>query len=141
MKELTTPQELAEVLTRYKTVAVVGFHPDPLRPAHYVPEYLQRRGYKIIPVNPILASRKAEYWGRRTVARLQDIREKVDIVNFFRRTENLSEHLDDLLRMHHKPKVVWLQLGIRNDEFARAIMHHGIMVVQDHCMLAEHRNL
>lgn len=139
MKELTAIPDVVAVLQRSRTVAVVGFHPDATKPAHYVPEYLARQGYTVIPVNPALAARSAVYFGRRAVAHLADIEEPVDVVNVFRRSDKVGEHLADILAMAHRPATVWLQLGIRNDEVADRLIESGIDVVQDRCMLADHR--
>jgi uncharacterized protein len=141
MHELTDPKQIAELLKQAKTIAVVGFHPDAAKPAHYVPEYLQRRGYRIIPVNPSLAERKESFWGVRAVRTLAEIQENVDVVEIFRRSERVHEHLEDILAMLHRPRWVWLQLGIRNDEMAKTLLEQGINVVQDRCMLSEHRHL
>lgn len=141
MKELTTPAEIVGVLDRSRVVAVVGFHRDPTKPAHYVPEYLSRQGYTVIPVNPTLAERGEGYFGRAAVASLAQITEPVDVVDVFRRSDRVAEHLDDILAMRPLPRTVWLQLGIRNDEVTRALVAQGIEVVQDRCMLADHRSL
>lgn len=139
MKELTSIKEIVNVLEHSKTVAVVGFHRDPTKAAHYVPEYLNRQGYTIIPVNPALAARGENYFGHPAVATLAEIKVPVDVVDVFRRSDKVGEHLSDILTMRPLPKTVWLQLGIRNDEVARALTEAGIQVVQDRCMLADHR--
>ncbi len=141
MHELTDPKQIAELLKQTKTIAVVGFHPDVTKPAHYVPEYLQRRGYRIIPVNPSLADRKESFWGVRAVHTLKEIQEHVDVVEIFRRSERVNEHLEDILTMKERPRWVWLQLGIRNSTFSEKLLEQGIGVVQDRCMLSEHRHL
>jgi len=132
-------QEIVDVLETSKTVAVVGFHPMETKPAHYVPEYLVRQGYRVIPVNPALAERGYAFHGCKAVASLDVIAEPVDVVEVFRRSDKVGEHLDDILRMKHKPRTVWLQLGIRNDDVANVLIREGIQVVQDRCMLADHR--
>ncbi len=132
-------QEAVEVLRESRVVAVLGLHRDPMKPAYYVPEYLHRQGYTIIPVNPTLAARGEEFFGRRAVASLSEIEEPVDVVDVFRRADKVPTHLADILAMHHRPKAVWLQLGIRNDEVAQTLTQEGIRVIQDRCMLADHR--
>lgn len=139
MKELTTIGEVVQVLEESKVVAVVGFHRDPMKPAHYVPEYLSRQGYSVIPVNPALAARGESFFGCKAVATLAEISEAVDVVEVFRRPDKVAEHLQDILAMHHKPKTVWLQQGIRSPDVADALIREGIQVVQDRCMLADHR--
>ncbi|PYE55806.1 CoA-binding protein [Deinococcus yavapaiensis] len=141
MRELTTTSDIVNVLRESKVVAVLGFHRDDTKPAHYVPEYLHRQGYTIIPVNPTLAERGESYFGHKAVASLADIDVSVDVVDVFRRGDKVSEHLEDMLAMRPKPKTVWLQLGIRNDDVARVLVNAGIQVVQDRCMLADHRHL
>ncbi|WP_027481833.1 CoA-binding protein [Deinococcus pimensis] len=141
MKELVSTAEIVDVLEHSKVVAVVGFHRDPTKPAHYVPEYLSRQGYTVIPVNPALAARGESYFGRAAVASLAEIDEPVDVVDVFRRSDKVGEHLGDILAMKHRPRTVWLQQGIRDDAVADVLVREGIQVVQDRCMLADHRNL
>ena len=138
-REVSTRAGIVQILKTAKTVAVVGFSADAGKPAHYVPEYLFRQGYKIIPVHPTLAARKENPFGQKAVASLREISEGVDVVEIFRRSDKVSEHLDDILAMPTPPHWVWLQLGIRNDEVAQTLLEHGISVVQDRCMLADHR--
>jgi uncharacterized protein len=118
---------------------VLGAHDEPSRPAFYVPDYLYQQGYRILPVNPALSGRTL--WGEVVRATLAEIAEPVDIVDVFRRPELLSGHTSDILSMKPLPRLVWLQLGIRNDAFARAITAAGIDVVQDRCTLADHRRM
>jgi len=138
-REVVSEPGIVQILKSAKTVAVVGFSFDTGKPAHYVPEYLFRHGYKIIPVHPTLAARKESFFGQKAVATLKDILEPVDVVEIFRRSDKVNEHLEDILSMPTPPRWVWLQLGIRNDEFAQKLLEHGIGVVQDRCMLADHR--
>jgi uncharacterized protein len=139
MSELKTLDEIRAVLETAKTVAVLGAHPDPAKAANEVPEYLREKGYRILPVNPGHAGK--ELFGERVRARLDEINEPVDVVDIFRRAEALPGHLDEILAMRPLPRVVWFQLGIRNDEVARRLLDRGISVVQDRCMLADHRRL
>ena len=125
------------ILETSPTVAVLGIHTDTFKPAYYVPEYMHEHGYRILGVNPAFAGR--ELFGEPVVANLAELHEKVDVVDVFRRPAALAEHLDELLALH--PPVVWLQLGIRNDGFARQLEAAGIEVVQSRCMLADHRNM
>jgi predicted CoA-binding protein len=139
MPELEAEAEVREVLARARVIAVLGAHDQPSRPAFYVPDYLYRQGYRILPVNPAFAGRTL--WGEAVRATLAEIAEPVDIVDVFRRPELLPGHTEDILAMKPLPRVVWLQLGIRNDAFARAIAAAGIDVVQDRCTLADHRRM
>ena len=139
MKELTSDSDLRRVLESVKTVAVIGAHFKPERPAYYVPAYLKDQGYRVLPVNPVHAGK--EILGETVVARADELSEPVDMVDVFRRSEAVPGHLEEILAMKPLPKVVWLQQGIRNDEVAEKLMAAGIEVVQDHCALAEHKRL
>ena len=131
--------EARDVLQAAKTIAVVGVSAAPEKPAHYVPEYMHQQGYRIIPVNASMAGQTA--FGEPVRSSLAEIREPVDVVDMFRRAEHLEGHLEDILAMNPRPKLVWLQLGIRNDDFTKKLLETGIEVVQDRCLLADHRNL
>jgi predicted CoA-binding protein len=133
--------DVIRILKDSKVIAVVGFHHDSMKPAYYVPEYMHRQGYTVIPVNPSLAERGESYFGHKAVATLAEIGGPVDIVDIFRRGDRVPDHLDDILAMDPLPRVVWLQLGIRNDAVARELSARGIDVVQDRCLLADHRAL
>lgn len=139
MALLTSAQDLKHMLQGAKTIAVLGANPKPGRPAHYVPDYMKSRGYKVLPVNPVHAGK--ELFGERVRARLADLGEPVDIVNVFRRSEDVAAHLDDILAMTPRPKAVWLQLGIESAEAAAALDAAGIDVVQNRCLLIDHRSL
>jgi predicted CoA-binding protein len=139
MAELTTDHEIAAVLRAARTIAVLGAHDQPVKPAFYVPDYLHGQGYRIVPVNPMLAGRTL--WGEPVRSSLAEIHEPIDVVDVFRRPDLLMDHLDDLRAMKPRPGLLWLQLGIRNDAFARAVAEAGIDVVQDRCTLADHRRL
>ncbi|MHA0040404.1 CoA-binding protein [Deinococcus sp. PEB2-63] len=141
MTLVTGAAQVRQILTEHRVIAVVGFHHDAMKPAYYVPEYMHRQGYTIIPVNPALAARGESFFGHRAVATLAEITTPVDIVDVFRRSDKVREHLPDILAMPTPPKVVWLQLGIRDDATARDLAARGIDVVQDRCLLADHRAL
>jgi predicted CoA-binding protein len=104
-----------------------------------VPSYLAEHGYRVIPVNPRFAGQTL--YGERVRAALAELGEPVDIVDVFRRAEHLPAHLPDLLAMAPRPRLVWLQSGIRHPGFARALIAEGIEVVQDRCTMADHRRL
>lgn len=127
-----------EILMQSRTVAVLGAHHDASRAACYVPEYLHTMGYRVIAVNPAYVGET--WWGQPVRATLAEIGEPVDVVDIFRRPELLPDHLADIVAMRPLPRWVWLQLGIRNDEFAEALRAAGIGVVQSRCTLADHRN-
>lgn len=139
MTLLTEKADVLRVLEESKVVAVIGFHRDPGKPAHYVPEYLDRQGYTIVPVNPALAARGESFFGRAAVGTLAELTESIDVVEVFRRSDRVHEHLADILAMQPLPKVVWMQQDIRDDEVAARLTAAGIDVIQDRCMLADHR--
>lgn len=141
MTLISQTSDILRVLKENKVIAVVGFHRDAMKPAYYVPEYMQRQGYTVIPVNPSLAARGESFFGQKAVSTLAEISVPVDIVEIFRRSDKVRDHLQDILNMQPLPKVVWLQLGIRDDRTAQELAAHGIEVVQDRCMLADHRAL
>ena len=126
-----------DILRAARTIAVLGAHTRPYKPAHYVPAYLAEQGYRILPVNPEFVGQSL--FGERVRARLQELGEAVDIVDVFRRGEVLPDHVDDVLAMQPRPAVVWLQIGIRNDAVVERLRREGIEVVQDRCTLADHR--
>jgi predicted CoA-binding protein len=128
---------LRTILATSPTVAVLGIHDDDARAAFYVPEYLSEHGYRILGVNPGLAGKTI--LGAKVASTLAELGEPIDLVDVFRRSEWLPQHLDDLLAC--KPKVVWMQLGVHHDEVARALEAAGITVVQDRCTMADHRRL
>lgn len=132
--------ELREILARTRTIAVLGAHTDPNKPACYVPDYLHDAGYIVRAVNPVFAGRRM--WDATCVGALTDLGlapGELDLLDVFRRPEFLLGHVPEILAV--KPKVVWLQLGIRHAEFARTLRDAGIVVVEDRCTLAEHRRL
>lgn len=137
MPELTSRADIERVLREARVIAVLGAHCEEHRPACYVPEYLHEQGYRILPVNPRLAGQTA--WGEPARSTLAELRQPVDIVDIFRRSDAVGDHVEDILAMEPRPKVVWLQLGIRNDAAARRLVDAGIDVVQDRCTLADHR--
>jgi predicted CoA-binding protein len=124
---------ILEILKKYKTIAVVGLSSNPMRPSFGVTEYMQGEGYRIIPVNP----NETEVLGEKSYARLEDVPEKIEIVNVFRRTEEVPPVVESAIRVG--VKVVWMQLGIENEEAAAKARAAGLVVVEDACILVEHR--
>lgn len=121
------------------TIAVLGIHEEPEKAAFYVPEYLHDEGYRILGVNPRFADRTL--FGVPVRATLAELAEPVDLVDVFRRAEDIPAHVEDILAMKPRPKVVWFQLGIKNDDAARILEAAGITVVQNRCTLADHQRL
>lgn len=131
--------QVREILSSCPTVAILGVNDEPEKAAFYVPEYLHDEGYRIIGVNPKLAGKTMFDNPVRTT--LAEITEPIDLVDVFRRPEAILAHVEDILAMKPRPKVVWFQLGIRNDEAARVLEAAGITVVQNRCTLADHQRL
>jgi uncharacterized protein len=128
-----TCDAIFELLKNYKTIAVVGLSSNPMRPSFGVTEYMQSAGYRIIPVNP----NEREVLGEKSYARLEDVPEKIDIVNVFRRAEEVLPVVESAIRIG--AKVVWMQSGIENEEAAEKARAAGIVVIEDACILVEHR--
>jgi predicted CoA-binding protein len=124
---------IGEILKSYKTIAVVGLSANPERPSYGVTEYMQKAGYKIIPVNP----NEREVLGEKSYARLEDVPEKFEIVDIFRRAEEVPPVVESAIRAG--AKVIWMQLGIENAEAAEKARAEGLIVVEDACILVEHR--
>lgn len=139
MSEPNSTETVHDVLRSAQVVAVLGASSDLAKPGGYVPRYLLEHGYRVLPVNPKYEGE--ELFDARCAARLRDLEAPVDVVDVFRPSEELPKHLDDIFAMQPKPKVVWLQRGIRNDAVARELVDAGIDVVQDRCAMAEHKRL
>jgi predicted CoA-binding protein len=124
---------IADILKKYKAIAVVGLSSDPSRPSHGVASYLKSAGYRIIPVNP----NEREVLGERSYARVEEVPEKIGIVDIFRRPEDVPPVVDGAIRAG--AKVVWMQLGIENAAAGEKARAAGITVVMDACLLVEHK--
>lgn len=131
--------QLREILTTSPTIAVLGVHHEPEKAAYYVPEYLHDEGYRIIGVNPQFHGK--QLFGEPVRNTLAEIGEPVDLVDVFRRAELIPDHIEDILAMNPRPRVVWFQLGIKNEDAARILEAAGITVVQNRCTLADHQRL
>jgi hypothetical protein len=123
------------LLRRAKTIAVVGLSNRRSRPSYGVSEYMQSRGYRIIPVNP----NETEVLGEKAYATLDEVPGHVDIVDVFRRSEYVPEIVDAAIRIGAQG--VWMQEGVVNDEAAARARAAGLEVVMDHCILKEHRKM
>jgi uncharacterized protein len=127
------------ILNTVKTIAMVGVSANTSRPSYFAFKYLHERGYRMIPVNPGLAGQ--ELLGRKALATLLDIDEPVDMVDIFRPVRYAREIVEEALRMEPRPRVVWMQLGIRDDEAARLAEQNGIKVVMNRCPKIEYGRL
>ena len=122
-----------EILTKYKTIAVVGLSSNPARPSYGVTEYMQSAGYQIVPVNP----NETDVLGEPSYASLEDVPQKLEIVDIFRRPEEVPPVVDAAIRAG--AKVVWMQQGIVNEAAAEKARAAGITVVMDACLFIEHK--
>ena len=131
---------LRELLAETHTIAVLGIKTEAQagQPAFYVAKYLQDAGLEVIPV-PVYYPDVSEILGKPVYRKVADIPGEVDMVNVFRRSQDVPPHVDDIIAK--KPKSVWLQLGIQNDEAARKFAEAGIKVVQNRCLMVDHRHL
>ena len=134
---ITNSAEIRALLNETKTIAVLGIktEAEARQPAYYVPSYLQSAGFQIIPV-PVYYPEAERILGQQVFRRLIDIPIDVDLVNVFRRSQDVPMHVEDILAK--KPTAVWLQSGIRNDAVAETLALAGIKVVQDRCLLVDH---
>ena len=135
---LDKPEQIKRLLENTHRIAVLGIKPNPDAPAYYVPEYAKHAGYEIVPV-PVYYNDLTEMQGEKVYRKLTDIPGDIDMVNVFRRPPDIPQHVDDIIAK--RPKSVWFQLGIRNDEAAEKLARAGIDVVQDHCLLVELRHI
>ncbi|OLB94667.1 MAG: hypothetical protein AUH30_17150 [Candidatus Rokubacteria bacterium 13_1_40CM_68_15] len=130
---------LRTILKTATTVAVIGAKIGAHEPAYYVPAYLAARGYRIHPVNPKLVGQTIH--GLRVLGSITEMDGPVDVIEIFRRPQYLPDHAREILALPWRPQAVWFQLGIRNDAAAETLARAGINVVQDRCMMPEHRRL
>lgn len=135
---LGSDAEIKELLQNTKTIAVIGIKTENFQPAFYVPRYMKDAGFQIIPV-PVYYPEATEIMGEKVYRNLADIPQEVDLVNIFRRSPDVAKHTDDILAK--RPKAVWMQSGIYNNEVAERLAKEGIKVVQNLCLMVEHRAL
>lgn len=137
---LTSDDQIEELLRETKRIAVLGIKPEShsSQPAFYVPKYMLNAGFEIVPV-PVYYPDVTEIMGRPVYRDLRDVPGEIDMVNVFRRDTDIMRHVDEIIDA--RPKSVWFQLGIRNDTAAEAFAHEGIKVVQNMCLMVEHRAL
>jgi uncharacterized protein len=120
-----------------KNIAVVGMSTNEEKAGHFVPKYLIQHGYNVIPVNPTVP----EVLGRKSYSTVSDIPDRVDIVDIFRKSEDVPSVVDDAIHREDKIRVIWMQEGIYNDEAEKKAKENGLDVVFNRCMMAEHRRL
>ena len=137
---ITNSAEIRILLNETRTIAVLGIKTEAQanQPAFYVPSYLQTAGFQIIPV-PVYYPEATRILGQQVFRRLVDIPIDVDLVNVFRLSQDIPPHVEDILAK--MPRAVWLQSGIRHDAVAETLAKAGIKVVQDRCLMVDHRAL
>ena len=130
-----TPASISDILKTAKTIAVVGLSSSPIRPSHGVSAYMQGQGYRVIPVNPKIT----DVLGEKAYPSLNQVKEKIDVVQIFRRSEFVPEIVDEAIKL--KVPAIWMQEGVINEAAAEKARKAGIFVVMDRCMLKEHHRL
>jgi len=133
-------EEINSILESYRTVAVVGLSSNPDKPSYRVAQYLQSVGYRIIQVNPFVD----EVLGEKSYRSLLDVPEAIEVVDIFRPSEAVPAIVEEAIQLKNRvgsPKVIWMQLGIVNEEAARRAKDEGFTVVMDRCMMMEHKRL
>jgi len=130
--EINDSDAIAHILDTAKTIAVVGLSSNPSRPSYNVASYMQSHGYRIVPVNP----NETEVLGEKAYASLEDVPEKIDVVDIFRKSEEVAAHVDEAIRIG--AAAVWMQEGVVNREAAARAQAAGMEVVMDRCILKEH---
>jgi predicted CoA-binding protein len=134
------PEQISDILASAARIAVVGIKTERQtgQPAYYVPEYLQKAGYDIVPV-PVYYPTVTEILGQPVYRSVAEVPKPLDMVIMFRKSVDVAKHVDDLIEA--RPGAVWMQSGIRNDDAARRLAEAGVKVVQDRCAMVEHRRL
>src|SRR6266849_10130835 len=135
MPEISDPETIARILDGCRTIAVVGLSSQSTRPSHGVAAYMQRAGYRVIPVNP----NESEVLGEKSYAQLAEVPERIDLVDVFRRSEEAGAAVHQAIAIG--AKAVWLQEGVIDDAAAQRALDAGLLVVMDRCWLKEHVRL
>ncbi|HET9532765.1 MAG TPA: CoA-binding protein [Blastocatellia bacterium] len=130
--DINNPEAIERILIESKVIAVVGLSSDPSRPSYGVSKYMQSQGYRIIPINP----NETQVLGEKAYARLEDVPEKIDIVDIFRRSDEAGLHVDEAIRVG--ARAVWLQEGVIDYDAAGRALEAGLDVVMDRCILKDH---
>lgn len=134
-----TDDEIRAVLDEVKTIAMVGASANNVRPSYFVLKYLLAKGYRVLPVNPGQAGK--EILGQRVYGALADIPEALDMVDIFRSSEDAARVVDEALALERRPKIIWMQLGVRNDEAAARAEKAGLRVIMNRCPKIEYGRL
>lgn len=134
-----TDDEIRAVLDEVKTIAMVGASANNVRPSYFVLKYLLAKDYRVLPVNPGQAGK--EILGQRVYGALGDIPEALDMVDIFRSSEDAARVVDEALALERRPKIIWMQLGVRNDEAAARAEKAGLRVIMNRCPKIEYGRL
>ena len=134
IKDSHTDQEVKDVFT-LKKIAVIGMSRHSIKAAHFVPKYLSEQGFDITPINPTTN----EILGKKCYPDISSVQHSIDVVDIFRPSEQVLSVIPDAIKK--KPKVIWLQEGIHNEEAEKLALKEGIIVIFNRCMLAEHKRL
>ncbi len=128
---------IKEILNNFKTIAVVGYSDNPERDSHEIAKHMMQYGYNIIGVNPALAGKTID--GIKCYGSLNDIEEKIDIVDIFRRSEFVKGIIEEANEMKHKPSVIWAQLGVISSEGAELAKKYGFRYIENRCIYMEYK--
>ena len=141
MSESYSDEQLKGILTSVRTLACVGVSANPVRPSYFVGRYLSLKGFRVIPVNPVYAGSKL--FGEEVVGRLEDISAKseIEVVDIFRRSEEVPPIVESALRLFPNLKAVWMQIGITNEAAAVRARQQGVTVFQNCCPKIEYQRL
>ena len=134
IKDSHTDQEIKDIFT-LKKIAVIGMSRHSIKAAHFVPKYLSEQGFDITPINPTAN----EILGKKCYPNISSIQHPIDVIDIFRPSEQVLSVIQDAIKK--KPKVIWLQEGIHNEEAEKLALKEGIIVIFNRCMLAEHKRL
>jgi uncharacterized protein len=137
MKQDSHTDSQLKKIYELKNIAVVGMSKNEEKAGHFVPKYLIQNGYNVIPVNPTVS----EVLGRKSYSTITDIPERVDIVDIFRKSEDVPPIVDDAIHKKDQIKVIWMQEGIYSEEAEKKAKENGLEVVFNRCMMAEHKRL
>ena len=137
---LESDREIAELLAGTRRIAVLGMKTEAqsYQPAFYVPQYMATAGFEVVPV-PVYYPEATHIIGQKVYRKVADVPGPIDLVNVFRRSNDIPPHVDDIIAA--RPKAVWFQSGIRHDGAAEQLARAGIKVVQDRCLMVEHRRM
>lgn len=144
MSSLTDTDKIRSILEKYRTIAIVGLSRDPSKDSYRVAEYLQSKGYRIIPINPSADQILGQKCYRSLLEVSEELQKTIEIVDIFRPSQDVPLIVDEAVQLRNrygKPQVIWMQLGIVNEEAAKKARNAGLTVVMDRCIAQEHRGL